>query len=180
LRAGEHRQRFVLDIAEVGFEDLPVAVDQPFQASSPCHSAAGRCSASRTASRSGQTRRSCAWRTQGTASNAARARSRSMLRMLPASRGAALARIVLTLLRCRSPSSWIMRMPNHGARASHSANAASTPIASSTSSAFAAAFISRMSAGSSVAACKVAIAQLPVRRAPSSVAAASSCRHSCS
>ena len=44
--------------------------------------------------RFGQSRRTTAWRTQGTASNAARAAARSTVKKLPASRGATLARRV--------------------------------------------------------------------------------------
>ena len=97
-------------------------------------------------------RRNVAWRTQGTLSKAARALSRSMEMKLPASRGVALARMVATLLRCSSPSSWITRKLSPGERVSHSSTAAPSATPTSTYNVLATPFISRMSKGIAVSA----------------------------
>ena len=65
----------------------------------------------------GPDRRTTAWRTQGTDSKAPAPSARSSVKRLPASCGAAFARIVDTLLRVTSPSTRIERTANTGPRA---------------------------------------------------------------
>src|SRR5207344_827247 len=109
--------------------------------------ATGRCSSSWTRSRFGQTRRTTARRTHGTDSKARLTERRSMVTKLPASLGAALARIVETLLRATSPSTLIERIAKNGWRASHITAIAATRIAATAANAAAVAFIRRTSGG---------------------------------
>ena len=143
-------------------------------------------------------RRTTARRTQGTDSKAARPACRSTLKKLPASRGAALARMVGTLLRARSPSSWMLRMGNIGLRISQATPAASSPAPASAKTAVATPFISRTSSGSATArhpragagrgrrsgiarvAVEAAVATASQARCESRLACCSRCRHSCS
>ena len=67
---------------------------------------------------------------------------------LPASFGAALARIVETLLRATSPSTVIERIAKKGWRASQTTAAAASRSAATTAKAAAVAFIMRTSVGS--------------------------------
>jgi hypothetical protein len=66
---------------------------------------------------------------------------------LPANIGPALARMVGTLLRDRSPSNWMLRMGKSGLRISHNTPAIKAPTAASAYTPLATAFIRRTSAG---------------------------------
>ena len=159
---------------------------------SSSHSAAARCSSSRTARRSGNSRRTVARRTHGTDSNASRARSRSSDRKLPASLLFTAARTVSGVLCARSPSSVMPRSVNVGRVASHHIAPATITTPSSVSITLAPASARRTSNGSGVtaAARAIAISLPPSMRGASSReddadgasrrAEASSIRHSCS
>ena len=107
----------------------PLSSTRRSPAPSPTHSAAGWYSIRRTSRRSGQTRFSVACRTHGTDSKASLPRARSVVKKLPASLGAAFARMVEALLRVTSPSTWMASSEKYGARATQlsSSNASATP-----------------------------------------------------
>ena len=179
----EHRQRLVLDIAEVGVEDLAVAVDQAF-AGRRRPATARPAGARPAAPPAGRARRGAARADAPTARpRTRRARAaRSMLRDVAGQprRGVRADRADAVALQFAFELDHADRQPRR-TRQPQCQRGEQRERRAARSSAFAAAFISRMSAGSSVAACRVAIGFQPAaRRAPSSVAAASSCRHSCS
>ncbi|MCY1360320.1 hypothetical protein D9M69_469410 [compost metagenome] len=115
-------------------------------ASSP-HTATGTCSVSVTRSLFGNSRRTTALRTHGTVSKAVRARARSMVKKLPLSCGATLARSVTALLCVTSPSTLMPEIGKKGWRSTHHALAASSMSATSTNATFATMFISLTSKG---------------------------------
>ncbi len=82
---------------------------------------------------------------------------------LPARRGAALERIVATLLRATSPSMRIARTLNSGQRAAQATAIAARPSATPIHRMFAVAFIRRTSLGSGAVAADIRFPVLPGR-----------------
>ena len=117
---GERRQAVVLDVAEVGLEHLAEAVDELLGAAARCPRSRPA-DAPRAGRAGGSARRAARPPGAPTAPTRRRAapRARSRVKKLPASLGAALARIVETLLRATSPSTLIERIAKTGWRASH-------------------------------------------------------------
>ena len=107
----------------------------------------GSCSCRMTRKLFGYSRRTSAWRTQGTCSKASRASFRSIVKKLPVRCGATFARRVTALLCSISPSTTMRAIEKAGWRTAHQLTTASMRMATPPNMAVAVTFMSLTSKG---------------------------------